>query len=165
MLNQKGFATIEVIPFVIVTMVIVGFGLGFFGAVHTAIIANISARSYAFETFRNRSTLYTLRDLDADQASTNYFGEQYRIHGSKGEGLLNNGGIRFSPFIRPVSLPGFPFAPEEGLGDPAIHHNLTTSTVLNQNNYADKDQREQFKVNPIWVRVRYGICLSLSCGD
>lgn len=70
--NQKGLATIEALPLVVVFVVLITYGLGLFGFVHTAILHSIGARTYAFETFRNRTNVSFFEIKDGVTCSTTH---------------------------------------------------------------------------------------------
>ena len=41
----------------VIFVMLMSFGMGLFGVVHTAILHSIAARTYSFETFRQRTNL------------------------------------------------------------------------------------------------------------
>ena len=64
---------IETVPLIVIFVVMTSFAMGFYGVVQTAILHSIAARTYSFETFRQRSNLYYFReDGSGVEASTSY---------------------------------------------------------------------------------------------
>src|SRR5580698_1982900 len=82
--NQNGMAMIEAVPLIVIFVMLLSFSMGFFGVVHTAVLNSISARAYAFETFRDRTNLnYYREDGSALDGSVGplYLGlKQFRYH-------------------------------------------------------------------------------------
>ena len=60
--NQKGMAVFEIVPLLVLFVLLLNFVFGFFGIIHSGILNSIAARNYAFETFRNRTSLNYIRD-------------------------------------------------------------------------------------------------------
>lgn len=60
--DQNGMATLESLPLLVIFTFLMSYGMGLFGAIHTGILQSIAARTYAFETFRNRSHLLIYRE-------------------------------------------------------------------------------------------------------
>ncbi|RME18011.1 MAG: hypothetical protein D6797_01290, partial [Bdellovibrio sp.] len=79
--NQKGLATVEALPLLVIFVILLSYALGTWGVVHTAILSSIGARAYAFETFRNRTNLIFHRDIDG---SPQYYNDPqkwgFRLH-------------------------------------------------------------------------------------
>ncbi len=150
--NQQGMAMIEAVPLLVIFVVLMSFGLGFFGTIHTATLHSIGARTYAFETFRQRSNLSFFREdqtgLNA-AASLNYTRKGWRYHAVGHETDQRD---KFVSTARPIALgSSVPLSP----GNPSIH---------NQQIFQILPRNERIAVNPIWVMVGYGICLNAACG-
>ncbi|MGZ3723897.1 MAG: hypothetical protein ACXVA9_13230, partial [Bdellovibrionales bacterium] len=60
--SQKGIALLETVPLMVIFVMLMSFGMGLFGVVHTAILHSIAARAYSFETFRQRTNLHYFRE-------------------------------------------------------------------------------------------------------
>src|ERR1700690_3071313 len=60
--SQSGIALLETIPLLVIFVVLMTFGMGLFGAIHTAVLNSIAARTYSFETYRQRTNLYYFRE-------------------------------------------------------------------------------------------------------
>lgn len=151
--NQRGMATIESLPLLVIFSVLMSYGMGLFGAVHTGILQSIAARTYAFETFRNRTNLTLFRENLSglsDPLQTQLFG------------------IRFHAVLTEIPSPQSEFfASERPL---AVGRNVAQTgrefNVHNQNVFNGIGLRnETVEVSPIWIMVGYGICLSAACGD
>ena len=149
--NQNGMAIIETLPLLVIFVAIVGYALGTFGAIHTAILNSIAARTYAFETFRNRTNLNMFRENLSgltDPMHTSKF--QIRYHAIISEGST---AAEFYATERPLSI-GREVA---SVGQTFNEHN---SNIFNI-----KPRNQEVAVNPIWIMVGYGICLNKECGD
>ncbi len=66
-------ATIEMLPMMFIFIFLFSYTLGAFGIIHTGIKNSISARAYAFETFRNRSNLVYFRDIPVATADLRHY--------------------------------------------------------------------------------------------
>lgn len=152
--NNKGSAIIEVIPIIIVIVLFLNFSIGFFGAIHTGILNSISARNYAFETFRHRSNLVYFRNVgNATVDQIDYKSIGLRVHGTKTESDTSTDWIASSRRIDAFDLS----SRADATGD-ASEHNVKVRSL-------DETQRNQsVSVNPIWIKTQYGICLNSTCG-
>lgn len=151
--NQRGTALIETIPLLVIFVMLTAFGLGIFGIVHTGVLHSIAARTYTFETFRNRANLYYFREdgsgLEVGK-SLNYTKKGWRFHAVQNESDQRN---RFVATVRPVSF-GRPLEAADASQDV---HNSTIFSLPGRN--------DKVSVNPAWVMVGYGICLNAQCGN
>lgn len=155
--SNKGFATIEMIPVMIVIALLLNFALGFWGVIQTGLLNSIAARNYAYETFRNRTNLLYFHDV---RASGEYKKFNSRVHGIASESrpgsssneavvTLRNIGYGMSP--KPdgdasVHEPG----PGEARGIFEIQHNVRNDSISSA---------------PVWVRPMYGICFNAKCSQ
>lgn len=148
--NERGIALLETIPLIVIFVVLVSFGLGFFGIVHTAVLHSISARTYAFETFRQRTNLnYFRENLSGTSDPRNFSAKQWRYHGVQHE---TDDRRLFVATTRPISF---------GRGTDSVEAN---SEVHNQQIFQLGARNERVSVNPAWIMVGYGICLNATCG-
>jgi hypothetical protein len=151
--SESGMATIESLPILIVFLVIASYAIGSFGAIHTAILHSIAARTYAYETFRHRSNLVYFRDnSDIPTNFFNYLAVGARVHGigSPEHAALSN---RFYATERPLA---------KGLEGPDVEgrdqatHNVQ---VLGM----PAGGAAMVGVSPLWIMIDYGICLNAAC--
>ena len=152
--NERGLAMIETVPLLVLFVVLMSFGMGFFGVVHTAVLHSIAARTYSFETFRQRTNLYFYReDGSGEQVSLsiNYSKKGWRYHGVQHE---TDARTKFVATTRPIAL-GRAIASQDA--SETTHNKTIISELLPRN--------ERVSVNPVWVMVGYGICLNASCGN
>ena len=148
--NERGLAILETVPLLVIFVVLVSFGLGFFGIVHTAILHSIAARGYAFETFRQRTNLYYFReDGSGEERPFNFQRKGWRYHAIQHESDQRE---RFVATTRPIAL-GRSIAAADTNDDT---HNQQIFQILPRN--------ERVAVNPAWIMVGYGICLNANCG-
>lgn len=150
--DQKGMAILEAVPLLVIFVVLISFGLGYYGIIQTAILHSIASRTYAFETFRQRTNLYVFREngtgLMAGRA-LEYTRKGWRYHA-----VTNVTGPtdKFVSTPRPIAL---------GRGVAAADANESTH---NQQIFQILPRNERIAVNPAWVMVGYGICMNAGCG-
>lgn len=160
--SEKGMATLEIIPLILIFVFLMAYTLGAFGIIHTGIMNSISARAYAFETFRNRSNLWYFRDLKGSER------RQYRDHGNRFHGVMaeHNQSNEWQASERAVRM-GLSSPPNASRNDPEIHNQkLFSSEQLTEGLTASASARnESVEVGPVWIMIQYGICINLKCGD
>jgi hypothetical protein len=169
-LGNKGNASIEMIPVIAIFLLLVNFGLGFFGVIHSGILNSIAARNYAFETFRNRANLNYLRDESSGSSSYN-FGENpyyananFRYHATVQEGAAQNQWIATQ---RPLKFT------DVNTGMDPISNSNDHNQIVRSMSSEDKKTSEYFTgqsaqdgqdgVSPVWIMTSYGICLNTTC--
>jgi Tfp pilus assembly protein PilV len=151
--NQQGTAMVETLPLLIIFVIMLAFGLGFFSVVHTAIMNSMAARAYAFETFRNRADLNIHRENDASNPATYYSLYGARFHAINSENLGNQQGQFAS--VRNIQ---FGVTPQQTSGN-VTDHNTNIYTIGSRN------RKGGVETSPAWVMVGYGICINAQCGD
>lgn len=152
--NQKGLAIFELIPTIIILVMLIQYTYGIWGAVHTAILNSIASRNYAFATFLNRSNLTVLRPNSTQNISYNYSKEGVRFHGIKAEDAADN---KWRATVRPLVL-----NPQAVNLDPSGTQLLHTKSIFS---IKPNSRYEGEGVSPIWIQVRYGMCLNRECGQ
>lgn len=147
--NEDGIATVESVLLLSIFVVFFTYYLGFFGVVHTGILNSISARGYAFETFRNRTNLMYLRDSgDLTQTSLiNHGAMGFRLHGVVTEKVT--GSDQWRATTRQIAQGRDVDEVREGVSSATPNQTLA---------------REDRKVNPVFIKTTYGICLNKKCG-
>ncbi len=166
-LGNSGMAVMEMIPILIIIALLLNFSLGFFGVIQTGLLNSISARNYAFETFRHRSNLnYFLREGTSDTQISNYTRYGFRFHGIASEnrpGSSNNwiATSRSIAFVKPF---GGVDNDDKVL---ALQRNMrnTESDLHNNKIFTIRDDGNRTLIGaaPVWVRPIYGICIKASC--
>lgn len=153
--NDRGMAMVETLPILVVFLVLLYFGLGFFGAVHTAVLNSIAARTYAFETFRNRTNLDYFRDRGvqgADQILYVNIGNRTHLISDEID-VLTGDVSRLSATSRDLAIG----RDVESANNSVLDHNQRIFEIGRRN--------RELEISPIWVMVAYGICLDAECGD
>lgn len=148
--NQKGTSSVETVVLMTLFVSLLFYSFGFFGFVHTAILHNIHARSYVFETFRHRTNLMYFR---SNRPTTSW---QYYPMGTRLHGINTEGGAPLQVATeRPISM-----------GLVLDEQNRRTATHNNDipNELQTGSRNTSVEVNPGWVMVLYGICLNAECG-
>lgn len=149
--NQKGLAILETVPLIVIFVMMISFGMGFFGIIHTAVLHSIAARTYAMETFRNRANLYYYReDGSGLDRPFNFSSKGWRYHAVQHE---NDPRTLFVATARGISL-----GDQTPAGD-------SSKETHNQGIYQLLPRNERISVNPAWIMVGYGICLNGQCGN
>jgi len=152
--NERGMATFETIPLIVVFVMLEGYALGLFGVIHTATLSSIGARAYAFETFRNRTDLSYFRDsVQLSSVNFHYDHIQYRLHA-----VSNDDGNNFYAPRRPITF-----------GKTPTNTNLNNLNVDNPHVHYEQlftmqPRNKTIDVSQAWIMVGYGICMNPACG-
>lgn len=154
--NSKGMAVLEMIPVMIVVVIVLRYTYGFFGVIHSATLQSIAVRNYSFETFRHRSRLSYLRETIIEDKIK--YKKGARLHGIRDE----NSAITGSPFwditVRDIT---FPKKDANRLGS-----NNFKARVSDQSNIRyGRRFTEGDGVDPVWLAIRYGMCVDYKCGE
>ncbi|UOF00300.1 hypothetical protein [Bdellovibrio reynosensis] len=152
--NEKGMAVFEMIPIIVVIVLFLNFSLGFFGAIHTGILNSIAARNYAFETFRNRTSLVYFSNLDSSQTRYEYSKSQMRVHGITAEKETGQKWVATSRLIDRFSF-------DKRAADIEGNSKNVHSGIRNMSD----GRNTTVGVNPIWIKTTYGLCLTSTCGS
>jgi hypothetical protein len=163
MLNQRGLATMEMIPILIIFFILVNFTLGFFGVIHSGILNSMAARNYAFETFRNRANLNYLRDEGSEAVF--YSNAGYRYHSIISES--NKGQNSWVATQRPIQFTENGAQGVEPQGD-KNDHNVTVRSMVEANPTSTyfpgtSAAAGDAGLDPVWIMTSYGICLTATC--
>lgn len=157
MQNQKGMAVLEMIPVMIVIVIVLRYTYGFFGVLQSATIQSIAVRNYAFETFRHRSRLSYLREVGTLEDRFKYR-KGMRLHGVRDENSRLSSTPDWDVSVRNIT---FPTKEEDILGA-----NGFLTRIQDQSNIAvGRRYSEGDGVNPVWLAIRYGICIDHNCGE
>lgn len=158
--NEKGLATVETIPLLVIFVILLAYSFGSFGVIHTSILNSIAARTYTFETMRGRSNVTYFRDnvRDAVVPKVMHFARKgNRIHGIRQE---NPSGEQSGFYVteRPLRV---------GFGGLREDPSRNTASIHNEKIFTDvKEQLQtQVGVSPVWVMTQYGMCLNAACGE
>ena len=148
--NEKGIASVETVVLLVLFTSLVYYTFGFFGVIHTAVVHNIHARTYAFETFRHRTNLRYFRSNRP--SISHYYNRSSRLHGINSDADRES---RQTAAEQPLTM-GLPSEEVSRLED--IHNNQIPARV-------QRGQRNStVGVNPVWIMVMYGICFDAECG-
>lgn len=167
--KEKGNASIEMIPLLLLFAMLFNFTLGFFGIIHSGILNSIASRNYAFETFRNRTNLTYLRDIDSGRGleteiRSRYTRHYYRFHGIISE--TNGGAQNWIATKRPIRFTDLNNE-DNNLSNQAEHETLVRNIQSDQkvSDIFSGRQAEEGRsgVNPVWIQTLYGICLNAQC--
>jgi len=153
--NQDGMATFEALPILVVFMMLISYGMGLYGSIHSATLSSIAARSYAFETFRHRADLTYFR-------SNNTSNGHYQNIGVRYHGVTPLGGNpdKFEAQEKNIYVGRRPAEDKRNInaGNVSFHN----EDIYNDIRYR---QRATLEVSPIWVKVGYGMCINANCGN
>lgn len=149
--NEKGMATLEAIPLLVIFLVFISYGMGLFGVIHTGILYSISARTYAFETFRNRTNLTYFRENPSGGGKpAHYKNMGMRFHVIQSDKATQE---EIQATARPISI------------GRAVASTSSNATDHNMKIFAMQSRNQSVGVSPAWVMVGYGLCLNVTCGD
>ncbi len=145
---------IESLPLLFIFVVLLAYGMGFFGIVHTGILNSIGARNYAFETFSNRAILTLFRDdPGTDERNILYYDKAgSRYHGIRADNSPNDS-TSFAT-TRPLALGIKPPTSSASVQE----HNIDIYALPGRN-------RNGVAASPAWIMIGYGICIDSKCGD
>lgn len=164
MLNkQSGMAYLEIIPLIVLMMLLLKYTFGFFGIVHTGILNTIAARNYSFETFRHRANLNYFRTIKVQPEIAGDKLTDNRYHSNIDEAHIDDSNDPQAwATVRSVSFPAT--ASDKQRNQKNIDYHNTA--IMNEKTLAPgkRYQQEESGSDPVWVRERYGICLTASCG-
>ena len=151
--------------------------LGFWGAIHSAILQSVSARHYAFEILNNRSHFEYHRDWKLDAPSGNgnmldvgnFAGEDVYHGDNMGMRLFYITGLNRPDYHPTVTTRGLNFFKEIDRDTATLvsksgtvpGHEKGLSALQHQNIFHQTHGR----VNPLWLMTGYGICVNHSCGE
>jgi hypothetical protein len=150
--NERGIATIEASMLLTIFVVFMTYCVGTFGVIHTGILNSISARAYAFETFRNRANLTYFRDTGDHDNSEQTIKYGVRVHGIASEKVADN---ENQWYVTERTL-------SQGREIANIKANRPSDEKMND--LSDKKREVTGEVNPVWIKTVYGICLNFECG-
>lgn len=156
--NERGMATIETIPLLFLFVFMICYTFGTFGVIHTAILHSISARAYAFETFRNRTNLVYFRENQGgDYKHYKRIGARFHTVTSETRPAGNN---QFEASERTIRMG---LASADTKGRTVENHNDRIPADAGQSLGQGK-RNTKFEANPVWIMVQYGMCLDTRCG-
>jgi hypothetical protein len=153
--NNKGQALLEAVPLIVIFVIFFAYSLGLFGVIHSGILFSISARNYAFETFRNRTNVDVFRySANSNSGNLVHFREVgFRYH------LVYDRRVGSDDDLRATAKPIVVGLNREPQGDdPQTHNvNLYEDVITGERNQA-------VSVHPAWLMIGYGICIDAQCG-
>ena len=150
--NSRGNAIVETVPLLVIFVVMMSFGMGFWGVIQTATLNSIAARTYAFEVFRQRTSIVFHREDGTGvnpSKALNYSKKGWRYMAINHEKDQRE---KFVATTRPIAL------------GKSVTNSDTTEATHNVEIYSMLGRNERTSVNPVWVMVGYGICLNVTCG-
>ncbi len=167
--NDAGFATIEAALLLFSFFVITSFSVGVFGVVHSGIMNSISARTYAFETFRQRANVTYFRDevRSIGERICHYNKSQFRLHGiTVDRQNLSSGDLNWYATPRSISALNIgealdPGGEREGRITRQKAHSVTVDREIER---SLSQARSTDRAAIVMIKVVYGICTLASCG-
>ncbi len=151
--NNKGMATLEALPLLVIFLVFISYGMGFFGFIHTGILHSIAARAYIFETMRNRTNVtYFRENLTGITSPIHFKNIGMRFHIIQNEDITTAEGD-ITATSRPIAI--------------GRELERSNASVADHNTkiFALQARNQNVAVSPAWVMVGYGLCLNVGCGD
>jgi len=133
----------------IIFLVLISYGMGLFGAIHTGILHSIAARAYLFETIRNRSDVIYFRG-QINSLPEHYKEKGIRISAIKSEKTINDDFVASKRRLAVGRV-----LPD--IGNNIENHNTNIHTLSRRS--------RNIEVSPIWIMIQYGLCVTASCGE
>lgn len=159
--HEEGMAMIEALPILVIFVVLLGFGLGLFGVVHTAILNSIGARTYAIETLSNRADVTMFRDRKSN-GFTHFDRIGNRFHVIDSDKVVDQL-QQSSEAPQYATDRNIAFGLRTTLALTAegtqTDHNINVDNIVGRNR-----KNSGVSVSPAWVMVGYGICVNARCG-
>lgn len=159
--NKDGFSAVEVIPVIVIIVLLVNFTVGFFGAIHSGVLNSIAARNYAVETFRHRSDLTYFRNIlppSSDAVRLSFRDLGMRVHSTISENASQANQDQAIATTRSIDLQGVSGKdPLQVTGNDSTTHSRSVASLNESQRNGD------VSVNPIWLKISYGICLTAAC--
>jgi hypothetical protein len=145
--NEKGFAMMESVVFMIIFVFLAGYCVDFFTIIHTGILQSTAARTYLFETLEHRSYIDMLRQSDELPESQydhhlRFASKHYRFHATADEdqSSSDNDGAKASG--RTIG---------------------SADDVSRQFGQPGDLQSQENQTKVVQIRTGYGICLDSGC--
>src|SRR5690606_18420493 len=136
----------ETLPILLIFLVLISYAIGYFGIVHTSVLNSISARTYAFETFRNRTNLVVFRDNIASVKDNSHFaGIGNRVHA-------------ISTDDRPENAQNVTYATSRRIAFGRKPADIQTNSLTHNEQIYDirgRNRQGGVEVSPAWVMVSY----------
>ena len=160
--DESGMAVLETVPLLVVFIVLMTYAMGYWGAIHGGILNSMAARTYAFETMRNRSNLTMFRETSNKET---FYKQNFRFHAVNGfdYGNVKVSAEEFYASRYPISFDNFQVDEDLTTQRKVDLHRQITS-VEEQRITRGRVKPEQ-RVNPIWVKIGYGYCLNIQCEE
>ncbi len=160
--SEDGIATIETVPLLTIFIFLITYAIGYWGAIHSATLSAIGARTYALETFRNRSHLAMFRESinDINYTASGWGMRLHRIS----EVYQQGAGIGSVATKLPISFNNYNMKLDDIDRSSSYHMQLTEGGVGRTPANLGYGSSERGDSN-IWLQIGYGYCLTLSCGD
>lgn len=153
-INNRGMATFEAIPMIVIFVMLVGYALGLWGLVHSATLHSIGARQYAFETLRNRTNYMYFRDKPG-AIILHHKNIGYRYHAITRNTI--DGGNFKAPNL-PITVGKKPVNSE------LRNLNTTNQDLHNRGIFELETRNQKVEFSHAWIMTGYGLCLNVSCG-
>ena len=150
--NKRGMAVIESVMMIIIFLTLFWYTIGFWGIVHTATIHSMASRTYAFEILRHRSALWYFRGNSVTPLK--YHAYTSRVHGTNSDASSASDKRQYATERR-ISM----FNNNEPEGRSANEHEKAFESVKSGT------RNTSVSLDPVWIKVQYGLCLTAACGD
>lgn len=150
--KQRGMAVIESISLIIIFLTLFWYSIGFWGVIHTAVLQSIASRNYAFEIFRHRTHLWHFRSNKP--SPLRYHSVEARLHSTNTDVTDGNDSRQYATERR-IAM----FNDNEAVGRTNNEHMNARSDIK------PGERNTSISLDPVWIMVQYGICLTAKCGD
>lgn len=136
--NEKGFALLESVVFIVVFAVLTAFTIDFFTAIHTGIVHSIAARTYIFETLQHRADIASFRQEPVTEDNPTFQQEKFR-------------------FVR------FHSVTDENTNEDKVIPAGRILTSVREDDRTTSAQTQGRETSTILIKSGYGICIDSRC--
>ena len=144
--NEKGFAMMETVVFMMGFVILAAYCIDFFSIVHTGILNSTAARTYLFETLQHRTNIAWFRQADEDTVPRfNFSKAHFRFHGTSDED-------------QPEDSNDGAHASGRRLTQATDESNMNDGSFFSSGVDSQKNQ-----TSTIQIKTGYGICLDAQC--
>ena len=143
--NHSGASVVEMLPLLVVFVILFGLTFGLWQSIHSGTLKSIAARHYAFEVINNRTHIIYHRDIgDKPHQRDSYY---------------KKNGYRFFASVKRQMTTTNP--------DPIAEKKQINRFNSSDTQITNKGERTDYstgQVNPVKLKIGYGICLDCKCG-
>jgi hypothetical protein len=148
--NEKGFAILESVVFMMAFVILAAYSIDLFSIVHTGIVDSTAARTYLFETLQHRSNINMLRQ-----------GNEFNPNNSGYDRTLDYTTMHFRFNVVHSEAQDS----NDSVGAKIVGRTITQAESTGHNVSDPKLDSQSNKTNIVYLKNGYGICLDSVCPE